>query len=242
MVPFSKLVKFSREKHGPESLGYASAAVANEGATGDTQIIHTLHRLSACVIGAFVIVHVFNHLLAVQGIDAHIDFMESFRHLYRQPAIEALLLGCVLFQICSGVLFIKNRWGQRRGFYDRLQAISGGYLAFFLLNHVGAVLYGRSLLHLDTNFYFAAAGIHVPPFQFYFVPYYFLAVVAVFSHLACAAHWLTRARLTQKGRNWIGCAIISCGAAVSLIIILALSGSLYPVDIPGEYKATYGAE
>lgn len=205
-------------------------------------MLHKLHRLSACVIGAFVLMHLFNHLLAIEGIDRHIAFMESFRHLYRQPAIETLLLSCVLYQICSGIYFIKARWGQRQGLLEKLQAISGGYLAFFLINHVGAVIFGRSALDLDTNFYFAAAGLHISPFQYFFIPYYFLAVVAIFTHLACAFHWLTREHLETRVRNRFGYAISSLGALLSFLILLAFSGGLYPVDIPNEYKATFGSE
>lgn len=204
-------------------------------------MIHTLHRLSACLLGVFIAGHLLNHLLALGSIDAHLAFMEAFRHVYRLPLVEALLLGCVLFQICSGIFFIKKRWGQRRGFFERLQAISGGYLAFFLLNHVGAVLVGRAFLNLDTNFYFAAAGMHVTPFQYFFIPYYFLAVVAIFSHLACAFYWLSRERLTLSVRNRFGYAIIFLGIIVSLLVVLALSGSFYPLEIPAEYRATYGA-
>jgi hypothetical protein len=109
-------------------------------------------------------------LLALSRVEVHIQFMQSFRHIYRNPFIEVLLLASVTFQAGSGVYFIRNRWGQRHGFFERVQALSGGYLAFFLLVHVGAVLFGRSVLNLDTNFYYAAAGMHVPPFQYYFVP------------------------------------------------------------------------
>jgi succinate dehydrogenase/fumarate reductase cytochrome b subunit len=203
-------------------------------------MLHTLHRVSACLIGAFIAIHLFNHLLALGGIDAHISFMESFRRIYRISVVEVLLLGCVLFQICSGIFFIKSRWGKRQGFYEKLQAISGGYLAFFLLNHVGAVLFSRTFFDLDTNFYFAAAGIHVTPFYYFFVPYYFLAVLAIFGHVACAFYWLSRKHLALQTRSRVGYAIISVGALTSLLIVLALSGVFYPVQIPAEYRATYG--
>ncbi|MDO8907971.1 MAG: hypothetical protein Q7W55_05650 [Pseudohongiella sp.] len=185
-------------------------------------------------------VHLFNHLLAIGGIDTHIAFMESFRRLYRQPVVEVLLLISVIFQIGSGIYFIKARWGQRRNVFERLQAVSGGYLAFFLLNHVGSVLFGRAVFDLDTNFFFAAAGIHVSPFQYFFIPYYFFAVVAIFAHLACAFYWLTREQLDLTVRTRGGYAIIILGAFLSLLIVLAFSGVFYPVDIPAEYKATYG--
>ena len=70
--------------------------------------------------------HLCNQLLAIGGVDAHIAFMEMFRRLYRVLAIEVLPLGSVLFQIGSGIYFIKARWGQRQGVFARLQAISGG--------------------------------------------------------------------------------------------------------------------
>ena len=166
-------------------------------------MFHKLHRASAYIIGTYVAVHLFNHLLALKSVEAHIQFMESLRHIYRNPFVEVLLLTCITFQVGSGIYFIKNRWGQRHGFFERVQALSGGYLAFFLLVHVGAVLFGRAALNLDTNFYYAAAGMHVSPFQYYFVPYYFLAVIAIFGHIACALHWLTRANQSEATRNYL---------------------------------------
>ncbi len=203
-------------------------------------MVHTLHRLSAFFIGSFITIHLLNHLLSLGGIDAHISFMASFRQFYRIPVIEVLLLSGILFQIGSGLLLIKNRWGERRGFYARLQAISGGYLALFLINHIAAVLFGRALLGLDTNFYFAAAGLHISPFQFFFVPYYYLAVLAIFAHVACALHWLSRERLTLEKRNRLGFLIIAIGALLSLLITLALAGAFYAVEIPAQYAVFYG--
>ncbi|WP_394234525.1 hypothetical protein [Pseudomonas anguilliseptica] len=205
-------------------------------------MIHTLHRLSACLIGSFITIHLLNHLLALGSIDAHISFMKSFRQLYRIPVIEALLLSGILFQVGSGLQLIKNRWGERRGFYARLQAISGGYLAFFLINHIAAVLFGRTLLGLDTNFYFAAAGLHISPFQLFFVPYYYLAVLAIFAHVACALHWLSRERFTLEKRNRLGFLIIAIGALLSLLITLAMAGVFYPMEIPTQYAGFYGKQ
>lgn len=204
-------------------------------------MLHKLHRISACIIGAYVAIHLFNHLLAIQSIDAHLAFMKAFRHIYRQPLVEILLLACVAFQVTSGIYFIQNRWGQRHGFFDRVQSISGGYLAYFLLVHVASVLYARYSLKLDTNFYFAAAGMHVPPFQFYFLPYYFLAVVAIFGHIACAVHWLARNHFNEVMRNRFGYAVLAIGGIVATLIVTAFAGGFHPVEIPAAYKATYQA-
>jgi hypothetical protein len=202
-------------------------------------VLHRFHRWSAAAIGTYVVFHLFNHLLAVRSINAHIAFMKAYREIYRFPAVEAVLLLLIAYQIVSGSYFIVRRIGQRRGFFERAQAWSGGYLAFFLLIHVGAVLYGRLVYKLDTNFYYAAAGLNIAPFQFFFVPYYFLAVVAFFTHIGCAVHWFTRKRVTEPARNKMGYATILFGVTLSTLIVSAFMGAFYGVHIPAEYQATF---
>lgn len=200
--------------------------------------IRALHRTSAIVLVAFACIHIANHLSSLWGVPSHIAFMEAARHVYRQFAVETVLLLCVAFQVGSGLWFVIRGWKQRHGALPWLQAASGAYLALFFLIHVGAVLYGRSMLHLDTNFYFAAAGFHVPPNQYFFAPYYFLAVFALFTHLACAAYWQLSAA-SPRTRTIAVAAGMTTGSVVSLLIVLSLAGVLHPVEIPAKYKATY---
>lgn len=200
--------------------------------------LRRLHGLSALLLAAYACIHIINHLVGLAGVEAHLAFMRSFRAVYRIPVVETVLIAAVAFQICSGLYFIMRGWKTRQGLVAWLQAGSGTYLAFFLLNHVGAVLFGRTILNLDTNFYFAAAGFYVAPFQFFFAPYYFLAVLALFVHLGCALHW----HLQAKSMRTLAVAIpVVAGSVVSLLIVLTLAGAFYPVQIPSEYKATYGA-
>jgi len=160
---------------------------------------------------------------------------------YRQPAVELVLLFAVAFQIPSGLSFVVRGWKNRRGLVPWLQAISAAYLALFLIIHVSAVLFGRTVLHLDTNFYYAAAGFHVEPYQLFFAPYYFLAVIAVFMHLGCAAYWQMQSR--SPSARALAVAIPSViGLAASLLIVLALAGNLGPVEVPAKYKATYAPQ
>lgn len=196
------------------------------------------HALSAAFIAVFVCVHIANHLTGLAGAATHIAFMEAARSVYRLRLLEVTLLSCVAFQIVSGLRLFFQGWNQRHGFIPWLQAISGAYLSFFLMVHVGAVLVGRGALNLDTNFYFAAAGFHVAPFQYFFAPYYFLGVVALFTHVACAAFWRsqTRPRVVQI---LIVAVPSTIGVMVSLLIVLSLAGALFPVDVPAQYKATY---
>jgi succinate dehydrogenase/fumarate reductase cytochrome b subunit len=203
--------------------------------------LRQLHRTSAIVVAVFACLHIANHLAALVGVSAHIAFMEMARAVYRQRVIEGVLLFCVSFQIFSGLWLVASGWKQRQGIVPWVQAIAGAYLAFFLLVHVGAVLYGRAILNLDTNFYFAAAGFHVPPNQIFFAPYYFLGVLALFTHLGCAAYRRIQAQ-SRLARTLSIVLPVGIGSVVSLLIVLCLAGVVQPVEVPAKYKATYAPQ
>lgn len=202
--------------------------------------LRTLHRTSAILIAVFACLHIVNHLAGLAGVATHIAFMEAARLVYRNLVVEIALLLCVAFQVGSGLTLVLRGWKQRRGFMPWLQALSGAYLSFFLLVHVSAILSGRLMLNLDTNFYFAAAGFHVPPYPFFFVPYYFFAVVALFVHLSCAAYWQLQDR-PEVTRVLVVAVPASVATVVAVLIVLLLAGKLQPVEVPVKYKATYGA-
>ena len=189
-----------------------------------------VHRAAGAVLAVFVAVHIANHLAALAGVDAHVRFMERARLVYRQPVVEAVLLSCVVLQAASGLRMLWAGRQRRRTAGAWLQAGSGAYVALFLAIHVGAVLVGRIVGGLDTNFYFAAAGLHVWPFVLFFAPYYFLAVAALFVHLGCA---LRRGTAVVALASGIG--IAAAGA-----IVATLMGQVVPVAIPAAYLATFG--
>jgi succinate dehydrogenase hydrophobic anchor subunit len=190
-----------------------------------------LHRAGGALLAVFVAVHVANHLAALAGVDAHVRFMDAARRVYRQPVVEAVLLLCVVLQAASGLRMLWTGRHRRRGALAWLQAGSGAYVALFLAIHVVAVLAGR-VSGLDTNFHFAAAGLHVWPLVLFFVPYYFLAVAALFVHLGCA---LRRGRAVVAG-------FAAVGAVVAGLIVATLMGMVVPVEIPARYLATFAGQ
>ena len=202
-------------------------------------MLHKFHRISALLIGSFILFHLINHLYILGGAQQHIEFMDTFRLAYRNILVESILLFCVMFQVCSGLYFVWHRRGHRSGFLERAQAISGLYLAYFFINHIGAVLYGRFVADLDTNIYYGIAGFHTEPFQFYFIPYYFFAVVALFVHLASAFNWLSRNSIQQSLRTKFSYVIILIGVTFSTTLILGFCGVFGEISIPQEYSATY---
>ncbi|AXT48645.1 MULTISPECIES: hypothetical protein [Chromobacterium] len=199
-------------------------------------MLHKLHRLSASLISLYILFHLLNHLTALAGIQAHIDYMRAYRLLYRFPPVETLLLACVLFQTGSGLYFVWARRGRRQGFFDHAQAWSGLYLAFFLLFHLSAVLYGRWGQGVDTNFYFAAAGLNLGNYFLFFMPYYFLSIVAYFTHIGCGLRWLLQTRLGPRGCDRLAGGMMAVGALLSGIIIATFSGAWYLVSIPSAYQ------
>jgi len=165
--------------------------------------------------------------------------MEAARSVYRNIFVEILLLVALVVQLSIGLFFVYRSWNKRAGFFQRVQAISGCYLVFFLIAHVGAVLNGRAELDLDTNFYFAVAGIHIGNLAYYFIPYYFLAVAAIFVHVACAANWMLQSRGATVANN-LSIFIMIVGIGIAAFITLLLAGVFYPIEVPAEYGRMFG--
>ncbi|WP_440106268.1 hypothetical protein [Acidovorax sp. BL-A-41-H1] len=185
-----------------------------------------MHRTSALVVALFVVVHLAGHLAGLAGAAAHQTVLEALRVVYRQPALEVLLLGCVAFQMGSGLMLLWRGHRQRRGAVTSLQAVSGAYLCVFLLVHVAAVLHGRSV-GVDTNLQFAAAGLHTPPWQWFFGPYYFMAVAAIGAHVGCALYW----HLAERVRGPVLAGALLAGLVLGACLVAMLAGGLGPVDL-----------
>ena len=194
---------------------------------------HRLHRLSGILIALFVGLHLVNHLASLFGPGAHIELMEQLRMVYRHVLAESLLLTAVVIQIISGTRLFLAKRRTAAGFYEQLQIRSGLYLAFFFLIHVGAVMTGRYVLQLDTNFYFGAAGLNVFPFNLFFLPYYGLAILSFFGHLA-ALHYRIRKRATQAKL------ILGLGAVIAVAVLYGMTGGFSGVDIPEAYRVLVG--
>lgn len=218
------------------------AATRPHGATSRNRPVwpRTLHRFNAALAGLFVLAHIGNHVLALNGPAAHIRAMEWLRLAYRVPLVEAVLLASVTIQTLSGLRLLRQDGTWRRRGLAKLQVYSGAYLALFLVIHLSAIAWGRLGLKLDTNFYFAAAGLNIAPFPLFFVPYYFLAILAVFAHVACALHRLLRSRLSLRQRDTIVLVAMGTGIVLASLIIASFCGLIEPLTIPAAYRASFG--
>lgn len=196
-----------------------------------------LHSLSGLVLTAFIAPHLFNHLYSLAGPEQHIQIMQLLRVVYRFPVVECILMIAVLIQLISGpALFRKMRQSTQQDFFEKLQLWSGLYMAVFLLIHVSAVLSGRFLLHLDTNFYFGAAGLNTFPLNLFFIPYYALAILSFFAHIASIHYRKMNKSLLMLSVTHQSYLILSLGFVICIICLYGLTGKFGGVTIPEHYQ------
>ena len=197
----------------------------------------TVHRITGILISVFIAAHLFNHSMAWFGIQTHRDIMELFRNVYRHPAIEWFLIASFLFQAYSGIsLVVALKKKPNLTTFERLQLYSGIALGFFIVQHILAVIGQRLYYQLDTNFYFAARVVVEYPFNLYFVPYYFMGIVAFGVHVGLAH----RKRIVQFVRPGIANVhfifIVLISIFIACIILYTFMGGRFLIEIPEQYE------
>lgn len=199
-------------------------------------LVKMLHRFSAVYISIVVCIHLLNHLWSVFGAEHHIQMMNNLRVYYRNPIAEILLLTSVVIQIISGIkLLILNTAKSKRGFY-KLQQCTGLYLLLFLVIHLTAVFGARFFFQLDTNFYFGVAGINTFPLNLFFIPYYAIAIISFFGHIAAIharkmQHTICGIRPAQQARI-----LIIIGLVITFVIFYGLTNKFKGIEIPEPYR------
>jgi hypothetical protein len=190
-----------------------------------------LHKTNAYLLGIFLLVHFVNHAALLFGRDSHLALMEVLRKVYRLQIIEIPLFILFAAQIALGVALIVKR-GKPKGAWAWAQVISGAYIAFFLLQHLGAIVMARMSYDFETTTYFAAAVVSIIPFGFYFFPYYVLGITAVFTHVAAAARF---ANWPEPAKTWHK-ALPVIGFCFALAVVSSLSYGAAE-DMPEPNKA-----
>jgi hypothetical protein len=187
------------------------------------------HRIVAAILAIFLAQHLATHLLAAFGPEYHRAITEAARVIYRPVIIEVLLLSALLGQVIMGLMLIRRRWRLGvTGFWGWAQVVSGGYLAFFILNHTIAAVTARWSMGIDTNFYWAASTLALSPLSYGFAVYYFCAVTALGAHIGAA--------LQFAGRPASARIALVIGATVGAIIVTIFSGGFYDITLPPAYQ------
>jgi hypothetical protein len=202
--------------------------------------IKKIHYLSGLTITIFIGLHLFNHFCSIFGADKHIEIMNNFRHFYRNIFVETVLLLAILVQIISGLRLFKANKKIANSNFEKLHIWTGLYLAIFFIIHLSAVLGGRLFLHLDTNFYFGVAGLNSFPFNLFFIPYYGLAILSFFGHIASIHNKKMKSNFLNLTPKQQATAILIFGFVLTITIFYGLTNQFKGVEIPSEYNILIG--
>ena len=202
--------------------------------------IKKLHYISGLTITVFVGLHLFNHFVSIYGAERHIEMMNTLRLFYRNIFVETILLSAVLVQIISGLNLFKATRKTVISSFDKFHIWTGLYLAVFFVIHLSAVLGGRLVLHLDTNFYFGVAGLNSFPFNLFFIPYYGLAIISFFGHIASIHNKKMKQTVLGLTPNRQAIVILTFGLILTIVIFYGLTNHFNGVTIPKEYNVLIG--
>jgi hypothetical protein len=192
--------------------------------------VRTAHGVSALtILTVFLGPHIANHLAAIWSADLHKAVMNGLRLFYRRKLIQPALVALVLFQIASGGTLLRTRLVGKTDFFGSLQTASGAYLGIFIISHLTAVfVLGRQAMQVDTNWDFAIgapAGMMGDSWNVRLVPHYSLAVLLLFSHLACGVRNVLLGRsIAMTAATRTAAAIIAFGGVVAFTVTLAMLG------------------
>jgi len=199
-----------------------------------------IHFISGLTITVFVGLHLFNHTLSIFSSDTHIEIMNTLRLFYRNIFFETVLLIAVLVQIISGLNLFKTNRKIATTPFEKLHIWTGLYLAIFFIIHLIAVLGGRLFLHLDTNFYFGVAGLNSFPFSLFFIPYYGLAILSFFGHIASIHSKKMKQIIFGLPPNKQSIIILIFGLLLTIVIFYGLTNHFNGFIIPSEYNILIG--
>jgi|SRR5690606_13980478 len=202
--------------------------------------IKKIHYISGLTITIFVGLHLFNHCFSIVSADKHIEVMTTLRHFYRNIFVETILLLAVATQIYSGLKLFRTKRQTAKTVFEKLHIWTGLYLAIFFVIHLSAVLAGRLVLNLDTNFYFGVAGLNSFPFNLFFIPYYFLAVVSFFGHISAIHNQRMIENILGINPYKQSICILTIGICFGIFLIYGLTNNFQGFEIPTEYNVLIG--
>lgn len=198
----------------------------------------TFHRMNGTILIVFIALHMLTHLSGLFGVEAYQAMQSALRYLYRNTVIEPVLLLSFGLQVAIGTYLLTKSFKQRMTErWARTQAMSGIIFLIFIVQHLIALGITRWVEGLETTFFWPASVMSRPPFYWYFAPYYFLGISAMFVHLACAGR-LTFLRQRQPNAARRVFWVTTCsGILIALAVDLMLLGALYDITLPDQWTA-----
>jgi succinate dehydrogenase/fumarate reductase cytochrome b subunit len=189
-----------------------------------TARFQSVHRISALVLTVFVLGHVVNQALAFVSVPAYDAMRSVMRVASRDPVMYTVIVAAVALQMATGAAMGLRR--VRPGAVARnLQAVTGWYLAAFLLTHVfSAYLFTPPEVR---------AGVAPAASQFNLLatergaaqlPFLLLGVAAFLFHVGIYARLAALAYLAEASVRRLSYAAMFVGTTVVVTVGLALCG------------------
>lgn len=111
----------------------------------------------------------------------------------------------------------------------------GTLFSRFLYVPFGSRFFCRHLLNLDTNFYFGVVGLNSFPYNLFFIPYYGLAILSFFGHIAsihCKKMKYFIFGLSPQKQSFV---ILTFGFILTIVLFYGLTNHFQGIEIPTEY-------
>ena len=211
--------------YGVVALGSLVSLVRWPSTFRSTARFSLVHRLSALVLTVFVLGHVINQALAFVSVPAYTAMRSVMRAASHQPAIYTLIVAAVAIQIVTGAAIgMKN---VRAGAVARnLQAVSGWYLAAFLLIHVLSGLFASQPQAAAATTARAVNELNLlaSPRAAAALPFLLLGVAAFLFHVGVYARLAALAYLAEASVRRLSYAGAFVGTTVVVTVGLALFG------------------
>jgi hypothetical protein len=186
--------------------------------------LRSAHRLSAILLGVFIIGHIVNQSLAFVSVASYAAMRGAMRVATQQSISYTVIVTMVAMQMTTGVAMGLK--GVRGGAIARnVQAVSGWYLAAFLLAHV----FGGFLRSGPAGVTPVAVSL-VPPYLLadatavVQLPYYVLGVAAFLVHVGIYARLAALTWLAESSVRRLSYAAAFVGAMVVTTVGLSLCG------------------
>ncbi|MFT6558362.1 MAG: succinate dehydrogenase/fumarate reductase cytochrome b subunit [Sneathiella sp.] len=216
---------------GQEFIGQTPVATEEEMVS-----YQTYHRVNGLFISLFIVLHMATHLSGLWGIDAYNAMQQVMRIVYRNTVVEPILLVSVVLQVGVGIKLVSQNFRRKlKEKWARRQALSGLFFLFFISQHLSALAMARWIEGLDTSFFWPASVMSAPPFYWYFAPYYFLGVTAMFVHLGCALRLYALRRKSTVLAGSLFWGVSGGGGLLALTIVFMLLGLFYDIELPAVW-------
>lgn len=204
-------------------------APAGRGFTGTQQRrVAIAHAVSAvAILLVFLLMHLGDHLAGLWSGQAHIAVMSVVRKVYRNPAVEPVLVALIAFQIVTGVLLVRRRLAGPSDAFSVIQALTGFYVAVYFIGHMIAAFSARVagtdpnwnwLTEHDRGLLYHLSGQAL-------LAHYWVGPVAVVAHVACGLRVVALEHGVSPpvaGRAAVG--LMGLGVLASTAILAGLLG------------------